>query len=279
MSDRGSPAGHLAMVGSVSVYAIGLVVQKQLALTVPFAQIAFWQFGIAAMVLWTLSLATSPGLKLKPLHLIAGLVWGMIAPGASLMINMIGARSTDGVTMMMIWGLLPLVAPLIGPIVIGERFRPIIVFSAIIAIGGVWVGVGDRMALGWSAIEGTPLVGLAVVMAGCGFVLGRWLNRGDVSWHRFAALQVTGAALVALPEDLRARYAEHMVALTEGAPQFLISFDYDQSEMNGPPFSVVESEVRALYSAHYDISLTASADVPGRLKGVAEAQEMVWFLR
>ncbi len=87
------------------------------------------------------------------------------------------------------------------------------------------------------------------------------------------------AALVALPEDLRARYAEHMVALTEGAPQFLISFDYDQSEMNGPPFSVVESEVRALYSAHYDISLTASEEVPGRLKGVAEAQEMVWFLR
>ena len=87
------------------------------------------------------------------------------------------------------------------------------------------------------------------------------------------------AALVALPDTLRARYAKHMRALTEGAPQFLISFDYDQSEMNGPPFSVVESEIRQLYGDNYAISLTASAEVPGRLKGVAEAQEMVWFLR
>lgn len=199
MSDRGTPGGHFAMAGSVGTYAIGLVLQKQLALTVPFALIAFWQFSISALVLWALSLSVSRDLKLKTTHLLAGLVWGMLAPGASLMINMVGARTTDGVTMMMIWGLLPLVAPLIGPLLIGERFRPIIVFSAVIAIGGVWIGVGDRTALGWSTAAGTPLVGTAVVMAGCGFVLGRWLNRGDVSWHRFAALQVTGAALMALP--------------------------------------------------------------------------------
>lgn len=199
MSDRGSPAGHLAMVGSVSVYAVGLILQKQLSVTVPFALIAFWQFSIAAVVLWTISLTFSSDLRLKPVHLVFGLGWGMIAPGGALMINMIGASTTDGVTMMMIWGLLPLVAPLISPFLIGERFRPIILFSAIVAIGAVWAAAGDRTALGWNNIEGTPLVCLAVIMAGCGLVLGRWLNRGDVAWHRFAALQVTGAALIALP--------------------------------------------------------------------------------
>ncbi len=199
MSDRGAPAGHVAMASSVGIYAIGIVLQKQLALTLPFALIAFWQFSISAAVLWALSLSISRQLGLKTTHLIAGLVWGVIAPGASLMINMVGARTTDGVTMMMIWGLLPLVAPLIGPLFIGERFRPIIVFSAVLAISGVWVGVGDRTALGWSTAGGPPLVATAVLMAGCGLVLGRWLNRGDVSWHRFAALQITGAALVALP--------------------------------------------------------------------------------
>lgn len=199
MSDRGAPAGHVAMASSVGIYAIGIVLQKQLALTVPFALIAFWQFSVSATVLWALSLSISRNLELKTVHLLAGLAWGMIAPGASLMINMVGSRTTDGVTMMMIWGLLPLVAPLIGPLLIGERFRPIIVFSGVLAIGGVWIGVGDRVALGWSTASGPPLVAIAVLMAGCGLVLGRWLNRGDVSWHRFAALQVTGAALVALP--------------------------------------------------------------------------------
>lgn len=87
------------------------------------------------------------------------------------------------------------------------------------------------------------------------------------------------AALVALPEDLRTRYAAQMIALAEGAPQFLISFDYDQSVMKGPPFSVVEGEIRKLYGTRYDISLAASAEVPGRLKGIAEALEIVWLLR
>ena len=198
MSDRGPLTGHAAMIGSVSLYAVGLILQKQLVGSVPFPLIAFWQFGLAAVLLWTLTLSIAPRLKLKPANILAGLAWGMIAPGGSLMVNMIGARHTDGVTMMLIWGLLPLVAPLIGPLVIGERFRPIILLAATVAIAGVWLGVGDRAALGWSSIDGALLVAVAVIMAGSGFVLGRWLNRGGGPWHRYAALQVSGAALIAL---------------------------------------------------------------------------------
>ena len=46
------------------------------------------------------------------------------------------------------------------------------------------------------------------------------------------------AALVALPEAMRARYADHLMALTAGAPQLTVCFDYDQSVMSGPPFCV-----------------------------------------
>ena len=42
------------------------------------------------------------------------------------------------------------------------------------------------------------------------------------------------AALVALPEEMRARYAAHLAEMTILAPQFLITFEYDQSEMAGP---------------------------------------------
>lgn len=66
------------------------------------------------------------------------------------------------------------------------------------------------------------------------------------------------AALVALPAELRARYAAHLRGLvTPGARELLVTFEYPQDRMQGPPFSVVESEVRSLY-AGCDIELCAS---------------------
>jgi thiopurine S-methyltransferase len=56
------------------------------------------------------------------------------------------------------------------------------------------------------------------------------------------------AALVALPAQMRARYAEHMLALLKpGGRIFLITLDYLQSEQSGPPFSVDEAELQRLY--------------------------------
>jgi len=87
------------------------------------------------------------------------------------------------------------------------------------------------------------------------------------------------AALVALPEHLRKRYAAHLIELTKNAPQLLISYVYDQNVMNGPPFSVRDEEVKQLYQGNYEVTLVASNDVPGGLKGKCAAKENVWMLR
>jgi thiopurine S-methyltransferase len=86
------------------------------------------------------------------------------------------------------------------------------------------------------------------------------------------------AALVALPPDLRPRYTQHMVALTGGAPQLLVTFSYDQSQLPGPPFSVDDAEVHARYAATHRITQAQSRAVQGGLKGVCPAQESVWLL-
>jgi len=57
------------------------------------------------------------------------------------------------------------------------------------------------------------------------------------------------AALVALPADVRPRYVAHLRGLL--APQskaLLVSFDYDQSKFQPPPFAVSEEEVRRHYA-------------------------------
>ena len=87
------------------------------------------------------------------------------------------------------------------------------------------------------------------------------------------------AALVALPDDMRARYVAHLPRLTRMAPQLLITFDYDQSLMAGPPFSVPADEVQAHYQATFTVTELATVPVQGGLKGIAAADETVWLLR
>lgn len=87
------------------------------------------------------------------------------------------------------------------------------------------------------------------------------------------------AALVALPPETRPAYAAHVSALAGRAPQLLISFDYDQSRMAGPPFSVPGEEVSALYESAYDLELLESAEVEGGLKGLSPATEIAWSLK
>ena len=87
------------------------------------------------------------------------------------------------------------------------------------------------------------------------------------------------AALVALPQEVRVRYASHMLNITQNASQLLITFDYDQSLMSGPPFSVNRAEVFNLYGEDYQIDSLEIADVKGGLKGIYAATEHIWHLK
>jgi thiopurine S-methyltransferase len=87
------------------------------------------------------------------------------------------------------------------------------------------------------------------------------------------------AALVALPPNLRSRYALHIPEITDQAPQLLISYEYDQRLAEGPPFSISKEEVHRHYQHCYKVRLLASLDVPGGLKGKCAATEHVWLLR
>ena len=87
------------------------------------------------------------------------------------------------------------------------------------------------------------------------------------------------AALVALPATLRSRYASHLTAISAGARQLLISFDYEQSQLPGPPFAVLAEELSELYGQHYELQALARQPLAGGLKGQCPADEVVWLLQ
>ena len=86
------------------------------------------------------------------------------------------------------------------------------------------------------------------------------------------------ASLVALPLDMRNDYSRYLMNITGTAAQLLITFKYDQSLQDGPPFSISEDEVSQHYAKHYQLSQLESVDVAGGLKGGCAAAEQVWLL-
>jgi len=87
------------------------------------------------------------------------------------------------------------------------------------------------------------------------------------------------AALVALPEEMRNKYTKHLIAITGTARQLLITFEYDQSLTDGPPFSLKSDEVTRHYKGVYSLECIESLPVSGGLKGKCAATEHVWLLK
>lgn len=87
------------------------------------------------------------------------------------------------------------------------------------------------------------------------------------------------AALVALPAALRPRYSQHLVDITAGAPQLLVTFEYDQELMEGPPFSLSGEEVHRHYADPYDVQLLELTRMPGKLREICQADESAWLLQ
>lgn len=87
------------------------------------------------------------------------------------------------------------------------------------------------------------------------------------------------AALVALEPETRVKYAEHIAAISNKAPQLLITFDYDQELMAGPPFSVPGNEIQALYGSHFQINGVDSRKISGQLSERCHGMEETWHLR
>ena len=93
------------------------------------------------------------------------------------------------------------------------------------------------------------------------------------------------AALVALPPDMRPKYAKRLTGLIEpGRRILLVTMDYPQTEMRGPPFSVPVAEVESLFGPRCEIQRLRTEECLEREprfkeKGLSRLEEHVLLLR
>lgn len=169
---------------------------------------------------------------------------------------------------------------------------------------------GKSLDLAWLAEQGHPVVGveLSAVAVAAFFAergldpqrrrlddqLERWscgpftLYCGDFfQLHESYLPAVKGiydrAALIALPPAARTRYVNHLRALAP-APTLLITLEYEQSAMSGPPFAVPETEVQNLYHGDYHVACRHTAGVLDnnprlRTRGLPWLTQKVFHLR
>jgi len=70
------------------------------------------------------------------------------------------------------------------------------------------------------------------------------------------------ASLIALPAEMRREYVRKITELQKpGTRTLLITLTYPENEMDGPPFSVTEDEVRRLYSDSFSIDKLAAKNI------------------
>lgn len=92
------------------------------------------------------------------------------------------------------------------------------------------------------------------------------------------------ASLIALPAPMRAAYASHLTALAfAGTKMMLVALSYPQDQMQGPPFSVEDTEVTAHYAQHWQINRVESKDVLAenarfQQQGISHLKETVYLL-
>lgn len=93
------------------------------------------------------------------------------------------------------------------------------------------------------------------------------------------------AALIALPPALQGRYAAKLKEIVPTpAPILLVTLDYDQSQMSGPPFATPRRQVHDLFAGAYTCTELASRQVLEghphfKQRGLTALEECAFLLR
>jgi thiopurine S-methyltransferase len=96
----------------------------------------------------------------------------------------------------------------------------------------------------------------------------------DLVWDR--------AAMIAMDEGQRAAYVPHLLRLLGKRGRILlVTVEYDSSEMEGPPYSVSEEEVRRLYAPSTEVELVKRNSVLDdspqfQSRGLSRMDSVVW---
>src|SRR5215510_665942 len=131
---------------------------SKFALTeIAVAEFVFIRLSLAAVALWLIVLATRSSARLRTVGW-RPLVMGLLEPGLVTFLVSLGLTMTSPVSGSVFWGLTPLIVPLLGRVVLGERIEVVVMVAAVIAFAGTLLLVWGQRQHGGGSLLGDAFV-------------------------------------------------------------------------------------------------------------------------
>jgi drug/metabolite transporter (DMT)-like permease len=154
------------------------------------------RLGLAAIALWLIVLATGARAGLRSVGW-RPLVMGLLEPGLVTLLVSIGLTMTSPVSGSVFWGLMPLIMPVLGRVVLGERIEGMVVGAAAVAFTGTLVLAWGQRQHGGGSILGDLFVASGVLASAFNGLLSRRNALAGANPLATSSWQLTSACCVA----------------------------------------------------------------------------------
>jgi len=162
----------LAMLGAVFFWSSATPGSKFVLTEIGVAEFVVVRLAMAAVALWLIVLATRTSARLR----LVGwrpLVMGLLEPGLVSLLVSAGLTMTSPVSGSVFWALTPLIVPILGRVVLGERIEMVVMAAAVIAFGGTLLLVWGQSHHGGGSVLGDILVAGGVLASAVNSLISR----------------------------------------------------------------------------------------------------------
>src|SRR5262249_27489128 len=143
----------LAMLAAVFLWSSATPGSKFALAEIGVAEFVVLRLSLAAIALWLIVLATRANAGLRTVGW-RPLVMGLLEPGLVTFLVSLGLTMTSPISGSVFWGLTPLIMPILGRVVLGERIEMLVLVAAAIAFGGTATLVWGQSHHGGGSVFG-----------------------------------------------------------------------------------------------------------------------------
>src|SRR5438132_4607914 len=186
----------LAMLAAVFLWSSATPGSKFALTEIAVAEFVVIRLSLAAAALWLIVLATRTSARLSHVGW-RPLVMGLLEPGLVTFLVSLGLTMTSPVSGSVFWGLTPLIMPILGRVVLGERIEIVVLVAAVIAFGGTLVLVWGQSHHGGGTLVGDMFVASGVLASAVNALLSRRNAQAGANPLVTSSWQLTSACCVA----------------------------------------------------------------------------------
>jgi drug/metabolite transporter (DMT)-like permease len=186
----------ISMLAAVFLWSSATPGSKFALTEIAVAEFVLIRLSLAAVALWLFVLATRTSAGLSHVGW-RPLVMGLLEPGLVVFLVSVGLTMTSPVSGSVFWGLTPLIVPILGRIVLGERIEIVVMVAAVVAFVGTIVLVWGQSHHGGGSVLGDLFVASGVLASAANALLSRRNAQAGANPLVTSSWQLTSACCVA----------------------------------------------------------------------------------